>query len=83
MIELDEAPDLPAIDVDEPVATVPSFRPALDRRAFEARYADLGFGLGIVPRRAHRDEPFWETPTGVLALLGTFLVLLFLFASAR
>lgn len=83
MIELDEAPDLPAIDVDEPMGTVPSFAPALDRRAFEERYADLGAGLGIVARRQHRDEPFWETPAGVLTLLGAFLVLLGLFASAR
>jgi hypothetical protein len=83
VLELEDAPELAPLDVDTPFSVLPGAGPRLDRRAFEARYADLGFGLGVVPRRQHRDEPFWETPTGVLTLLGTFLVLLGLFASAR
>lgn len=83
MIDLDDAPDLPAIDVATPVTTAPSLGAPVDRRAFEERYAELGFGLGVVPRRAHRDDPFWETPAGVLTMVGTFLLLLGLLASAR
>ena len=83
MIEFDDAPDLPAIDVATPVTTAPWLGAGRDRRAFEERYAELGFGLGVVPRRRHRDDPFWETPAGVLAMVGTFLVLLSLLTSAR
>ncbi len=83
MIELDDAPALPTIDVATPFASAPSAGPARDRRTFEERYAELGFGLGVVPRRLRRDEPFWETPAGVLTMLGTLLALLGLLASAR
>lgn len=83
MIGLEDAPGLPTIDVATPFTTATSSGRPRDRRAFEERYAELGFGLGVVPRRLRRDEPFWETPAGVLATLATLLALLGLLASAR
>ncbi len=43
---------------------------------FEDRYAQLAFGLGTVPRRVHRDDPFWLTPGGLLVIVGAVLLLL-------
>ena len=73
--------DLPTIDLtaSEPgdVLAVP-----LDRRSYEERFAELGFGLGVVPRKQRRDDAWWETPVGLLALMGVVLLLLWLSASA-
>ena len=71
--------DLPAIDLtatDPHGATI-----AFDRRTFEERYAELGFGLGTVPRRQHRDDAWWETPLGLMACVVGLLLLLWLSAS--
>jgi hypothetical protein len=77
--DLDAAFDLPTIPLDadgEPGSWL-----AADRIAFEDRYAELGFGLGVVPRRRRRDDPWWETPLGLLACLGGTLLLLLLLAA--
>jgi len=72
--------DLPTIDLaaSEPgdAIAVP-----LDRRSYEERFAELGFGLGVVPRKQRRDDPWWETPAGMLALMGLVLFLLWVSAS--
>ncbi len=72
--------DLPTIDLaaSEPgdAIAVP-----LDRRSYEERFAELGFGLGVVPRKQRRDDAWWETPAGMLALLGVVLFLLWVTAS--
>ena len=58
-----DAFDLPTIDLtaSEPgdALAVP-----LDRRSYEERFAELGFGLGVVPRKQRRDDAWWETPGG-------------------
>lgn len=79
--QLDHAPELPAIDMDAPVSGTGPWVP--DRRSFEERYADLGFGLGVVPRKVRRDDAFWETPAGVVALLAGLLALVLLLATAH
>lgn len=60
------------IDLGEPV-DAPS---GWDRARFEDRYAQLAFGLGTVPRRVHRDDPLWQTPAGLLAVVAVLLLLL-------
>jgi hypothetical protein len=76
-----ESFDLPTIDLSasEPgdALAVP-----LDRRSYEERYAELGFGLGVVPRKQRRDDAWWETPAGMLAVIGMVLFLLWVTASA-
>ena len=69
--------DLPTIDLST-VAWGSSLvaNPAVDRRTFEERYAELGFGLGIAPRRQRRDDAWWETPIGLLAAIVGVLLLL-------
>jgi hypothetical protein len=73
-------PDLPTIDLADgpsgPTAAVP-----LDRRTYEERFAELGFGLGVVPRKLHRDDAWWETPAGMLALTGFVLLVLWALAA--
>jgi hypothetical protein len=54
-----------------------------DRRSFEERYAELGFGLGVVPRKVRRDDAFWETPAGVVTLLAGLLAFVLLLAAAH
>lgn len=66
--------DLPAIDL-----TTPGMNDAVagfDRHMFEARYAELGFGLGTVARRQHRDDAWWETPVGMMAAVAGMLLVL-------
>ena len=75
--------DLPTIDLtasepgDDTAYAVP-----LDRRSYEERFAELGFGLGVVPRKQRRDDAWWETPAGLLAIIGVVLLLLWALASA-
>jgi hypothetical protein len=76
--DLDLAPPLPTIDLDARAAAPDR---AVDRRAYEDRFAELGFGLGTVPRRVHRDDPWWETSAGVLTLGAVLLALAALLAS--
>jgi hypothetical protein len=77
-----DALDLPTIDLtaSEPgeALTVP-----LDRRSYEERFAELGFGLGVVPRKLRRDDAWWETPAGMLLVIAAVLLLLWLSASAH
>ena len=49
---------------------------AFDQRTFEERYAELGFGLGVAPRRQHRDDAWWESPVGMIAVVVAVLLLL-------
>lgn len=49
---------------------------ARDRRAYEDAYAHLAFGLGTVPRRRHRDDPFWQQPGALLVVVALLLLLL-------
>ena len=75
-----DATDLPAIDLTA-VDTDPWSGAGLrhfDRRTYEERYADLGFGLGTVPRRHRRDDAWWETPAGMLAVVVVLLLLLWM-----
>ena len=86
MLDLDAAFDLPTIPLDpedreRDGGASPGSWVALDRLAFEDRYAQLGFGLGVVPRRRRRDDPWWETPLGLVAALGAALALLLLLAA--
>lgn len=71
-----EGVDLPAIDLTGSDSAGGSA--ALDPRAFEERYARLGFGLGTVPRRQRRDDPWWETSLGMVAVVIGVLLLLWL-----
>ena len=50
-----EALDLPTIDLtaSEPGDAIAA---PLDRRTYEERFAELGFGLGVVPRKQRRDD---------------------------
>ena len=68
------AVDLPAIDLTQ--AESRTGVPSIDRWTYEARYAELGFGLGTVPRRQHRDDAWWETPIGMIACVIAILVVL-------
>ena len=63
--------DLPIIDL-----TVESCSRRLDPRSFEDAYAQLAFGLGTVPRRQHRADPFFQTPAGVLTVVAGLILLL-------
>ena len=63
--------DLPIIDL-----TVESLSRRLDPRSFEDAYAELAFGLGTVPRRQHRDDPFLQTPAGLLTVVAGLILLL-------
>ena len=71
-----DASDLPAIDLTTSDAEPWSGGGVrhVDRRSFEERYAELGFGLGTVPRRQHADDPWWETPAGMLAVIALLLL---------
>ncbi len=77
-IELDvieaTAIDLPAIDLTH--ADARTGIPRIDRQTYEARYAELGFGLGTVARRQHRDDAWWETPVGMIVCVLVVLVAL-------
>ena len=77
-IELDiieaTALDLPAIDLTH--ADSRTGIPRIDRQTYEARYAELGFGLGTVARRQHRDDAWWETPVGMIVCVVVVLVAL-------
>ena len=77
-LELD-AQDLPTIDLDAPSDGSPF---AFERRTYEERYAELGFGLGTVRRRHHRDDAWWETPIGMLAAVVGLLLLLWISTAA-
>ena len=66
--------DLPAIDLT--ASECGDGFAGIDRQMFEARYAELGFGLGTVARRQHRDDPWWETPAGMLVGVGGILLAL-------
>jgi hypothetical protein len=76
-------PDLPTIDLTEVTtgATAGPVAVPLDRRTYEDRFAELGFGLGVVPRKQHRDDAWWETPAGMLAVIGFVLLVLWALAS--
>jgi hypothetical protein len=73
-------PDLPTIDLAE-VASGSTAAVPMDRRTYEERFAELGFGLGVVPRKLRRDDAWWETPTGLLAMIGFVLLVLWALAS--
>ena len=77
-----DAFDLPTIDLTASEPGDALARP-LDRRSYEERFAELGFGLGVVPRKLRRDDAWWETPAGLLALIAVVLVLLWMTASAH
>ena len=66
--------DLPAIDLTH--AESRTGIPSVDRQTYEARYAELGFGLGTVARRQHRDDAWWETPVGMIVCVVVVLVAL-------
>jgi len=74
--------DLPTIDLTASDPGDALARP-LDRRSYEERFAELGFGLGVVPRKLRRDDAWWETPAGLLALIAIVLFLLWMTASAH
>ena len=79
-----DATDLPAIDltaVDTGTWAGTGMR-QFDRRTYEERYAELGFGLGTVPRRQRRDDAWWETPAGMLAVVVALLLLLWMSTTA-
>ena len=75
-LELIEATaiDLPAIDLAQADPRTGILR--VDRQTYEARFAELGFGLGTVARRQHRDDAWWETPLGMIACVVVILVAL-------
>jgi len=77
-----DAFDLPTIDLTASEPGDALARP-LDRRSYEERFAELGFGLGVVPRKLRRDDAWWETPAGLLALIAIVLFLLWMTASAH
>jgi hypothetical protein len=77
-----DAFDLPTIDLTASEPGDALARP-LDRRSYEERFAELGFGLGVVPRKLRRDDAWWETPAGLLGLIAVVLVLLWMTASAH
>ena len=77
-----DAFDLPTIDLTASDPGDALARP-LDRRSYEERFAELGFGLGVVPRKLRRDDAWWETPAGLLALIAVVLFLLWMTASAH
>ena len=77
-----DAFDLPTIDLTTSEPGDALARP-LDRLSYEERFAELGFGLGVVPRKLRRDDAWWETPAGLLALIAVVLVLLWMTASAH
>ena len=54
-----------------------------DWRTFEERYATLAFGLGVVPRRQHPDDAFWQRPAGLLTGVGILLSFLMLLSTAH
>ena len=68
--------DLATIDLSAVAWGSSSANPTFDRRTFDERYAELGFGLGIAPRRQRRDDAWWETPIGMLAAIVGVLLLL-------
>ena len=75
-----DATDLPAIDLtaaDADTWSGTGYR-HFDRRTYEERYAELGFGLGTVRRRQRRDDAWWETPAGLLAVITLLLAALWL-----
>jgi hypothetical protein len=76
-----DAFDLPTIDLAAGESGDARAVP-LDRRSYEERFAELGFGLGVVPRKLRRDDAWWETPAGMLVVIGAVLLLLWLSASA-
>lgn len=79
MLDVDRAQDLPTIDLiatDSKPYGRGSFGRDFDRRTFEERYAELGFGLGTVPRRQGRDDAWWATPAGMLIAVSGALALL-------
>ena len=83
LTDLDHALDLPTIDVGVPdTATRSAVVLPVDRRTFEERYAELGFGLGVVRRKIRRDDPWWETPAGMLGIVAALLTLVLLAAGA-
>jgi len=77
-----DARDLPTIDLTA-VEPGEALAVPLDRRSYEERFAELGFGLGVVPRKLRRDDAWWETPGGMLVVIAAVLLLLWLSASAH
>ncbi|MGZ6925402.1 MAG: hypothetical protein ACXVJF_01665 [Acidimicrobiia bacterium] len=82
---IDAAIDLPTIDLTGTTTPAAAARGTvdLDPLAYDERYAQLGFGLGVAPRKLRRDDPWWETPAGMLGLLAGFLMLVWFFAAAH
>ena len=70
--DLTNALDLPTIDLS---AAADNGAVRFDRRSHEERYAELGFGLGTVARRQQRDDAWWETPTGMLAVIVVLILM--------
>ncbi len=73
--DLPNAIDLPTIDLD---AAADDGSVRFDRRFYEERYAELGFGLGTVARRQRRDDAWWESTVGMLAAIVALLALLWI-----
>lgn len=78
-LDCNEVEDLPVIDLAEPGSDA-AWLGDRDRASFEDRYAQLAFGLGTVPRRVHRDDPWWQTPAGLLVAVAVLLLLLLISA---
>ncbi len=89
LTDLDRAPDLATIDLSAPEFTTEfttvhaaALPVPVDRRTYEERYAELGFGLGVVPRKVRRDDAWWETPAGMLGIVAALLALVLLASGA-
>jgi len=74
VVDAPDALDLPTIDLTVSTSGDGVAVP-LDRRAYEERFAELGFGLGVVPRKLRRDDAWWETPAGLLGIAAAVLLL--------
>jgi hypothetical protein len=68
----DLAEDLPVIDLTAASDAMAQTDPV----AFEEAYAQLAFGLGIVPRRRHDPEPLWRQPVFLLIIVAACIILL-------
>jgi hypothetical protein len=83
LIEDIDVPELEVIDLTDPLRTSAAIRSSYDLRTFEERYATLAFGLGVVPRRQHPDDPLWARPAGLLLGLCGILAFLLLLSAAQ
>jgi hypothetical protein len=68
----EQAEELPVIDL----TAASDLMAQSDPLAFDEAYAQLAFGLGIVPRRRHDPEPLWRQPVFLLLIVAACIVLL-------